>query len=193
MCAVYAQCASVHPIRLFYLTKWEAPYKGNLPSAAWEVILNVERDGRSWTKRSRLEGRSVPEFDGGAVRQADDEPVRSCRLPCSARRWVGRGCLLPATRRQLEELKFRPQHPAAWLPRRQGEVLAANATNTVRIAPLQIVFVQRGRDLSHRASHPCELVAFLHSDPFAKLPFTLMLQNWSGLPAEPFQNGKLGA
>ena len=43
------------------------------------------------------------------------------------------------------------------------------------------------------AGHPCELVAFLHSDPFAKLPFTLILQNWSGLRAEPFQNGKLGA
>jgi hypothetical protein len=43
MCAVYAQCASVHPIRLFYLTKREAPYKGYSPSAAWGVILSVER------------------------------------------------------------------------------------------------------------------------------------------------------
>ena len=43
MCAVYAQCASVHPIRLFYLTKWEAPYKGYSPPSAWGVILSVER------------------------------------------------------------------------------------------------------------------------------------------------------
>ena len=57
-------------------------------------------------------GRSVPEFDGGTVRQADDKPVRSCRLPCSARRWVGRGCLLPATRRQLEELKLVQNTPS---------------------------------------------------------------------------------
>jgi hypothetical protein len=56
MCAVYAQCASVHPIRLFYLTKWEAPYKGYSQSAAWGVILSVGRDGKRWTRRSRLEG-----------------------------------------------------------------------------------------------------------------------------------------
>ena len=86
-----------------------------------------------------------------------------------------------------------PEYPIAWLPRRQGEVLAANVTNTERIVPLQIVFVQRGCDLFHCADHPCELVVFLHSDPSAKLPFTLILQNWSGLRAEPFQNGKLGA
>lgn len=29
----------------FYLTKREAPYKGYLPSAAWGVILSVERWG----------------------------------------------------------------------------------------------------------------------------------------------------
>jgi hypothetical protein len=43
MYAVYAQCASVRPIQPFYLTKWEAPYKGYSPSAAWGVILSVER------------------------------------------------------------------------------------------------------------------------------------------------------
>jgi len=43
MCAVCAQCASVCPIQPFYLTKWEAPCKGYSPSAAWGVILSVER------------------------------------------------------------------------------------------------------------------------------------------------------
>jgi len=43
MYAVYAQCASVRPIQPFYLTKREAPYKGYSPSAAWGVILSVER------------------------------------------------------------------------------------------------------------------------------------------------------
>jgi len=43
MCAVYAQCASVRPIQPFYLTEWEAPYKGYSPPAAWRVILSAER------------------------------------------------------------------------------------------------------------------------------------------------------
>jgi hypothetical protein len=40
---VYAQCASVRPIQPFYLTKWEAPYKGYSPPAAWGGIFSVER------------------------------------------------------------------------------------------------------------------------------------------------------
>jgi hypothetical protein len=40
---VCVQCASVRPIQPFYLTKWEAPYKGYSPSAALGVILSVER------------------------------------------------------------------------------------------------------------------------------------------------------
>jgi len=137
-------------------------------------------------------GRSVPEFDGGTVRQADDKPVRSCRLPCSARRWVGRGCLLPATQRQLEELKLVQNTPSHGCLDDKARCWR-QMLPTPRIVPLQIVFVQRGCDLFHCADHPCELVVFLHSDPSAKLPFTLILQNWSGLRAEPFQNGKLGA
>ena len=43
MCAVCAQCASVRPIHPFYLTKREAPYNALSPTAAWGVILSVER------------------------------------------------------------------------------------------------------------------------------------------------------